>query len=188
MANAPTGSGPNRTRPRERRDGQRRCGRYFTFVLDCQEYGIEIQKVREIIRLMPITPIPFSPPHIKGVINLRGKIVPVIDLRLKIGLVAAPASDRTCIVVVDVGVNEVGMIVDEVSEVLAIAENDISDPPEFAADVDTDFILGIGRAGDHMTILLDIARVLTNTDASSVFAPCEDQRASSDEPVTSSAF
>ena len=135
-------------------------GKYLTFQLDNEEYGVEILKVREINGLLDITKVPQTPDFVEGVINLRGKVIPVIDLRAKFGLSRAQYNEKTCIIVVDVGTLEMGIMVDRVSEVLDIAGEDIEDAPSFGVSVDTDFILGMGKANDRVTILLDIAKVL----------------------------
>jgi len=123
-----------------------RAGKYLTFALAEEEYGLEILKVREIISMSEITSVPKTPEFVKGVINLRGKVIPVIDLRLKFTMEEVPYTDETCIIVVDVDGIEMGIIVDHVSEVLDIASGDIEDAPEFGASVDIDFILGMGKA------------------------------------------
>ena len=138
-----------------------RAGKYLTFALAEEEYGLEILKVREIISMSEITSVPKTPPYVKGVINLRGKVIPVIDLRLKFAMDEAPYTDETCIIVVDVDGVEMGIIVDHVSEVLDIAAGDIEDAPEFGASVDIDFILGMGKADARVTILLDISKVIS---------------------------
>ncbi len=138
-------------------------GKYLTFCLAGEEYGLEILKVREIIGIMDITAIPQVPPDVKGVINLRGKVIPVIDLRLKFGMEPAEYTDQTCIVVVDVGAL-VGVIVDTVQEVLDIDENQIDPPPPLGACVDTTFILGMGKVKDDVKILLEIDKVLGSDD------------------------
>lgn len=143
---------------------RKRAGKYLTFSLAGEEYGLEILRVREIIGLMEITAVPRTPGFVKGVINLRGKVIPVIDLRLKFGMEEGERTDETCIIVVDVGAVEMGIVVDKVSEVLSIAEEEIEDTPSFGVDVDTEFILGIGKAADRVTILLDIAKVLTASE------------------------
>ncbi|MEW6746030.1 MAG: chemotaxis protein CheW [Planctomycetota bacterium] len=140
-------------------------GKYLTFELASEQYGLEILKVREIIGLMDITPVPCTPPSVKGVINLRGKVIPVVDLRLKFGMEGAEATDQTCIIVVDVGEIEMGILVDKVSEVLDIASEEIEDTPAFGVSVKTDFILGMGKAGKGVTILLDIGKVITASEA-----------------------
>lgn len=141
-----------------------RAGKFLTFVLAGETYGLEILKVREIIGMMDITALPRTPDFIKGVINLRGKVIPVIDLRLKFGMPEAERTDETCIIVVQVGSLEVGILVDEVSEVLNIDGKDIEDAPSFGTDVDTEFILGMGKSNGRVTILLDIDKVLTRED------------------------
>jgi purine-binding chemotaxis protein CheW len=135
-------------------------GKYLTFCLDGEEYGLQILKVREIIGMMAITVVPRTPNFIKGVINLRGKVIPVIDLRTKFGLMEAERTDETCIIVVDIGDVEVGIVVDRVSEVRDIPGGDIDEPPSFGTAVDSSFILGMGKTDTKVTILLDITRVL----------------------------
>jgi len=141
------------------------AGKYLTFRLAAEEFGIEILRVQEIIKLLDITRVPRTPDFIRGVINLRGKVIPVIDLRIKFGMPAQAATDKTCIVVVQVKRGEsiltVGIIVDEVSEVLEVAAAEIEPPPAFGAAVDTAFILGMAKTRGAVRILLDISRVLT---------------------------
>ena len=137
-----------------------RAGKYLTFALADEEYGLEILQVREIISMSEITSMPKTPEYVKGVINLRGKVISVIDLRLKFSIDEAPYTDETCIIVVDVNGVEMGIIVDHVSEVLDIASADIEDAPEFGASVDINFILGMGKAQGRVTILLDISKVI----------------------------
>jgi len=143
-------------------DGEisREASKYLTFKLADEEYGVEILKVREINGLMEITAVPRMPLYMKGVINLRGKVIPVMDLRLKFGLEEIKHTEETCIIVVDVG-KEVGIIVDTVSEVLDIAGENVEPPPAMGGAVDTSFILGMGKVGDAVKILLDINKVLT---------------------------
>ena len=138
-------------------------GKYLTFLLDEEEYGVEILKVREIIGLMDITNVPQTPDFVEGVINLRGKVIPVIDLRAKFGLSRTEYNDQTCIIVVDVGML-MGIIVDTVQEVHDIPAKDIDPAPSLGASVDTSFILGMGKVKDRVTMLLDIDRVLTSDD------------------------
>jgi purine-binding chemotaxis protein CheW len=147
-----------------------RAGKYLTFVLADGSYGLEILKVREIIGLMDITAVPRTPPHVKGVINLRGKVIPVIDLRLKFSMPEGKRTEETCIIVVDVGSLEIGILVDKVSEVLDIAGPDIEDAPSFGTEVSTEFILGMGKANGRVIILLDIARVLGGDDLAALNA------------------
>jgi purine-binding chemotaxis protein CheW len=139
-------------------------GKFLTFFLAGEEYGIEILKVHEIIGVMPITMVPRTPNFIRGVINLRGKVIPIIDLRLKFGMESKDQTMETCIIVVHVQGVEMGILVDRVSEVLSIASDDIEHPPSFGADVNTDYILGIGKSRDKIEILLDIDRVLSTNE------------------------
>lgn len=134
-------------------------GKYLTFLLDDEEYGLEILKVREIIGIMDITRVPQTPAFVEGVINLRGKVIPVIDLRAKFGLSRAEYNDQTCIIVVDVGMLT-GIIVDTVKEVHDIPGTQIEPPPRLGANVNTSFILGMGKVKDDVKILLDIDKVL----------------------------
>jgi len=137
-----------------------RAGKYLTFVLAAEDYGLEILKVREIMGVLDITTVPHTPHYVKGVVNIRGKVIPIVDLRLKFDMPEAEYTDETCIIVVYVGNVEVGIIVDRVSEVMDIPEDDIEDAPEFGAEVDTHTILGMCKAGGKVTILLDINKVL----------------------------
>lgn len=147
-----------------------REGKYLTFVLDNEEYGISILKIKEIIGMMPITSVPQTPEYMKGVINLRGKVIPVMDLRLRFEMDATVYSDRTCIIVVEItgasGRIHVGCVVDAVSEVLNIKSTDIEDTPDFGACLDAAYILGMAKMGGGVKILLDIDRVLSAHDVS----------------------
>ncbi len=136
------------------------AGKYLTFTLGGENYGLEILKVREIMGVMDITTVHNTPYYIKGVVNIRGKVVPIVDLRLKFDMPEIEYTEQTCIIVVYVGNVEVGIIVDCVSEVMDIAGEDIEDAPEFGADVDTNTILGMSKAEGKVTILLDIKKVL----------------------------
>lgn len=136
-------------------------GKYLTFVLGDEEYGLEILKVREIIGVMEITSVPQTPEFIKGVINLRGKVIPVIDLRLKFGMKPAEYTEETCIIVVDIGKALMGILVDTVSEVLDIAKDQIEPPPSFGSRIQTEFILGMGKIKGKVKILLEIDKVLS---------------------------
>jgi purine-binding chemotaxis protein CheW len=141
-----------------------REGKYLTFSLAGEEYGIGILKVREIIGMMSITPVPQTPEFVKGVINLRGKVIPVIDLRLRFGLDATAYTERTCIIVVEIhgesGSIPMGIVVDAVSEVLNIRSADIENTPSFGVKLNTDFILGMAKTDGGVKILLDIDKVL----------------------------
>jgi len=143
-------------------------GKYLTFTLADEEFGVGILKVKEIIGMMPCTPIPQVPSFIKGVINLRGKVIPVLDLRLKFGMEAVPYDQRTCIVVVEieapVGLILMGVVVDAVNEVVSIKEEEVENPPDFGSSVDTDYILGMAKTEKDVKILLDIDKVLTAGD------------------------
>ncbi|MFW6114632.1 MAG: chemotaxis protein CheW [bacterium] len=121
-------------------DQQEKAGKYLTFVLAEEEYGLEILKVREIIGLMGITAVPRTPEHVKGVINLRGKVIPVIDLRLKFGMQEIEHTTETCIIVVSVNESEIGVLVDRVSEVLDIEAGQIEEAPSFGSEVNTEFV------------------------------------------------
>lgn len=135
-------------------------GKFLTFFLAGEEYGIEILSVHEIIGMMPITSVPGTPDYICGIINLRGKIIPIVDLRRKFGMKSIAKTSETCIIVVHVQGVEVGTVVDRVSEVLNIAAGDIELPPSFGKDVNTDYILGIGKSQSKVKILLNIDRVI----------------------------
>ena len=143
-------------------------GKYLTFALANEEYGLEILKVREIIGYMEITNVPQTPMYVKGVINLRGQVIPVVDLRLKFGMEEAEVTEQTCIIVVEIAQGErtfqTGIVVDHVQEVLDIKENQIEDAPQFGSTVDTDFISGMGKIGEDVKILLDIDKVLGGED------------------------
>ena len=149
---------------------QDRAGKYLTFALGPEEYGLEILKVREIMGYMEITAVPQTPAHVRGVINLRGKVIPVIDLRASFGMETAETTDQTCIIVVEITQQgqsfNTGIVVDRVQEVLDIAGENIEDAPQFGSDVATDFILGMGKIGDTVKILLDIDKVLAGDELS----------------------
>ncbi len=138
-------------------------GKYLTFLLAGEEYGLEILKVREIIGIMDVTKVPQTPDFVEGVINLRGKVIPVVDLRSKFELERTEYNDQTCIIVVDVG-TLMGIIVDTVQEVHDIKADRIEPPPALGAAVDTTFILGMGKVGDDIKILLDIDKVMTTAE------------------------
>lgn len=150
----------------------KRAGKYLTFVLAGEDYGLEILKVREIMGILDITTVPHTPDYVKGVVNIRGKVIPIVDLRLKFGIPETEYTEQTCIIVVYVGQVEVGIIVDRVSEVMDIKEEDIEDSPEFGDGVDTHTILGMSKAGGKVTILLDISKVLGNGEVTSLEADC----------------
>jgi purine-binding chemotaxis protein CheW len=137
-----------------------RAGKYLTFVLANEEYGLEILKVREIIGTMDITRVPSMPDYVLGVINLRGKVIPVVNLRLKFGMPFSEHTSETCIIVVSVANQLMGVLVDKVSEVMDILGEDIEDAPDIGMAVENHFILGMAKAKGQVKILLDIDRVL----------------------------
>ena len=145
-----------------------KTGKYLTFSLAQEEYGIGILKVKEIIGMMPVTSVPRTPEFVKGVINLRGKVIPVMDLRLKFMMEPIAYSDRTCIIVVEIdsesGTVLIGIVVDAVSEVLNIKEEEIEASPSFGTKLNTDYILGMAKIGGGVKILLDIDRVLSTKE------------------------
>ena len=147
-------------------------GKYLTFSLAGEEYGISILKVKEIIGIMAITPVPQTAGYVKGVINLRGKVIPIIDLRAKFVMESTDYTERTCIIVVEITSGErkimMGIVVDSVSEVLNIKPGEIADTPTFGAKMDTAYILGMAKMGGGVKILLDIDRVLSDREFSDV--------------------
>ncbi len=152
-----------------------KTGKYLTFTLGDETYGIGILKVKEIIGMMPITSVPRTPPFVKGVINLRGKVIPVLDLRLKFSMEAIPYSERTCIIVVEIESQDatvlIGIVVDAVSEVLNIKEEEIEDTPTFGTRLDTDYILGMAKMEGGVKILLNIDKVLSSQEISKLKTP-----------------
>jgi len=149
-------------------------GKYLTFKLSNETYGVQILKVREIIGMMQITMVPQTPDYVKGVINLRGKVIPVIDLRMKFAMPKAEVTDETCIIVIDVG-NSVGIIVDAVQEVADVGSDEIEPPPPMGSEVDSDFILGLAKARDSVKILLDIEKTI-NADQWDRFATDQERQ------------
>jgi purine-binding chemotaxis protein CheW len=145
-----------------------RAGKYLTFPLGQEEFAIQVLKVREIMGIREITAVPQTPVYVKGVINLRGTVIPVVDLRLKFGMPEAEHTQRTCIIVVQVhaeGVTiQTGIIVDEVSEVLNLVDEDIEDTPSFGVDLSTSYLLGMAKVHEKVKLLLDIDQVLTTQE------------------------
>lgn len=145
-----------------------REGKYLTFTMADEEYGVGILKIKEIIGMMAITTVPQTPEFVKGVINLRGKVIPVVDLRLKFGMDSIDYTDRTCIIVVEIEGSsvavQIGVVVDSVSEVLNIKGDDIEETPTFGARLNTDNILGMAKLEGGVKILLDIDRVLSGEE------------------------
>ena len=151
--------------PPKKADAATGARKYLTFGLGQESYGVGVLKVREIIRMLDITAVPQMPAHVKGVINLRGKVVPVVDLRLKFGLAKAENTERTCIVVVDVATKAgartlTGMIVDAVEEVVTIPPTDIEPTPDFGGSLSTEYIVGMAKIRGSVKTLLDIDAVL----------------------------
>ncbi len=143
---------------------QDQAGKYLTFALSDEEYGLEILKVREIIGYQKVTAVPQTPSYVKGVINLRGQVIPVVDLRAKFEMDVIETTEETCIIVVEITYKDsgicTGVIVDRVSEVLDIAQESIENAPQFGSAANTDFIRGMGKIGNSVKILLDIDKVL----------------------------
>jgi len=133
---------------------------YLTFSSGDEDFGISIIKIREIVAVQKITKLPDTPSYVKGVINLRGKTIPVIDLRLRFGLEEREYDSRTCIIIVELTDSSFGLIVDRVAEVVAIAENDINHQIRNGSTVNKNYISGIGKIGDQLKILLDIENIL----------------------------
>lgn len=142
-----------------------RAGKYLTFQLGQEEFGIRVLKVREIMGLLDITAVPQTPPHVRGVVNLRGKVVPVVDLRVKFGLAAVESTQRTCIIVTQVQMDSgpalMGIIVDGVSEVVNLSAADIEDTPDFGEEIGRRYLLGMAKSKGKVKILLDIDKVLS---------------------------
>jgi purine-binding chemotaxis protein CheW len=151
-----------------------RAGKYLTFVIGKEEFGVAVLKVREIMGIQEITAVPQTPSYLKGVINLRGKVIPVIDLRLKFGLPTIDYTQRTCIIVVQVKnestVLPMGIVVDEVSEVITLTPADIEDTPDFGSNISTNYILGMAKIKGKVKILLDINEVLSSHELRSLEA------------------
>lgn len=139
-------------------------GRYLTFALGKEEYGIEIIYVTEIIGIQEITKIPELPNYIKGIINLRGKIIPVMDVRLRFKKEPIEYTDRTCIVVIDIMENSIGLIVDTVSEVISIEDVNIMPPPSAKTGFRNRYVKGIGKVGKEVKLLLDCEKILNEDE------------------------
>ena len=139
-------------------------GKYLAFILNNETYGIEILRVREIIGLMDVTTVPQTPEYMKGVINLRGKVIPVIDLRLKFSMLEEEHTQETCVIVVEVNNTSIGIIVDSVSEVMEIKSGEIEESLSFGQGIETDYIMGMGKVQKKIIILLDIEAVLSSEE------------------------
>jgi purine-binding chemotaxis protein CheW len=159
---------PNASHLQPAQNTATKAGKYLTFALGNEEYGLEILKVREIIGCIDVTAVPRTPAYVRGVINLRGQVISVVDLRVKLAMKPAEKTEHTCIIVVEVNHDQrklsTGIIVDRVSEVLNISGENIEEPPSFGANLDTQFILGMGKIGKSVKILIDIDRVLAAHD------------------------
>jgi len=149
-----------------------KAGKYLTFRIAQEEYGLEILKVREIIGMMPITRVPKTPEFVRGVINLRGGVIPVVELRKKFGMETEADTGETCVIVVEILKKgepiQVGILVDSVSEVIDIAAPDIESTPSFGVELDTQYILGMAKTKGEVKILLNIDRVLTGEEIESL--------------------
>ncbi|MDD3237503.1 MAG: chemotaxis protein CheW [Candidatus Gastranaerophilales bacterium] len=145
----------------------------LTFSLGNEGYGISILKVKEIIGMMPITPVPKTPSFVKGVVNLRGKIIPVMDLRIKFNMEEKSYNERTCIIVVETVINNVqrllGVVVDTVSEVVNISADEIEPSPQYSTGMDSNFILGIGKLKDRVVIIIDLDQIFINNEIINIF-------------------
>lgn len=139
-------------------------GRYLTFALGRESFGLEISCVTEIVGIQPVTRIPEAPAHVKGIINLRGKIIPVVDMRLKFGREPKDYTDRTCIIVVDIEKTSIGLIVDNVTEVLAIDDNNIVPPPATRTGAYNEVLKAIGKVENDVKLLLDINKLLSGSE------------------------
>ncbi len=153
---------------------RRLAGKYMGFKLGAENFGLEILKVQEIIGLMNITAVPRTPPFVRGVINLRGKVIPVIDLRLKFGMAAKQDNELTCVMVVQITMNgalvTMGVIVDQVSEVMEIKAEQVEPPPSFGGTDAEKFLLGMGKFQDNVVMLLDVEQILTSQELTLVGA------------------
>jgi len=142
-------------------------GQYLTFALNAQLYGVSIGTVREINRVSEITPVPRTPDFVAGVMNLRGKVIPVVNLRMKLGFEAIPHTKETCIIVIETTLGQVGMIVDSVSGVIELSSTQIEPTPNLG-DTNTEFVLGMGKVENKVIILIDIVRALSTQQLNEV--------------------
>jgi len=149
-----------------------RGGKYLTFTMADEEYGISILKIKEIIGMLPVTTVPQTPGYVKGVINLRGKVIPVIDLRLRFEIEAIHYTERTCIIVIEIGGQDdsilTGIVVDSVSEVLNIRDQEIEGAPTFGVNMNTEYILGVAKVEGTVKILLEIDKVLKGEEIQAI--------------------
>lgn len=148
----------------EGREEDTQKGRFLTFSLDKESYGIEIDYVTEIIGIQEITAIPELPEYVKGIINLRGKIIPIMDVRIRFKKEPRDYNDRTCVIVVDIKNVLIGIVVDRVSEVLKLAEEDIVEPPQVNHNFHNRYVKNIGKVGNQILLLLDCEKLLTEDE------------------------
>jgi purine-binding chemotaxis protein CheW len=145
-------------------------GKFLTFALGKEDYGIEIKFVTEIIGIQSITEVPELPDYVKGIINLRGKIIPVIDVRLRFKKPVTEYNDRTCIIVIDIKEASVGLIVDTVADVMAISDQNIVPPPDVKTGFNSRYIKGIGKVENEVKLLLDCEKLLTDNEIDSILS------------------
>lgn len=145
--------------------GEKLAGRYLTFMLSGEEYSVEITRVLQIIQIEPITMVPRTPEHIRGVINLRGKVIPIIDLRLKFEMSIQEDTEKTCIIVLQIGTLStpftIGVIIDEVREVTQISAEQIEDVPSFGGGIDVSFLMGMAKDNDNVRMIIDIDKLFS---------------------------
>jgi purine-binding chemotaxis protein CheW len=139
-----------------------------TFTISSEEFGLDILKVQEIIRTMEITRVPRAPAFVEGVINLRGKVIPIVDLRARFGMESKPHDSQTRIIVVELNAMIVGFVVDSVSEVLRIQSNTVEPPPPIVSGIDSEYISGVGKLDDRLLILIDINKLLSDAEQGSL--------------------
>jgi purine-binding chemotaxis protein CheW len=141
---------------------------FLTFTVAGEEYAIEVHRVREILAFTPLTKVPRAPRFIAGVMNLRGTVVPVVDLRVKLGMTATATTQQTCIIIVDVslenGATTMGVLAEDVKRVMDLAGEDIEAPPSFGTKIDLGFLIGMGDLGDHFALILNIDKVLSEVE------------------------
>ncbi len=142
--------------------------KYLTFIVDGEIYGLEILKVREIVAMLHISKVPLVPDYVKGVINLRGKVIPVIDIRLKFKMENIDYDDHTTIIIVDVDDISVGFIVDETSEVVKIKQDDLMPPPKFGTTIDTSFLKSMAKTKDNITMIVDLEKLFSSDEIKSL--------------------
>jgi purine-binding chemotaxis protein CheW len=150
------------------KEGQQEDNKYVTFRIGTEEYGIEIDFVKEIVGIQKVTNVPDMPQYIKGVINLRGEVIPIIDVRIRFRYEEIPYNDRTCIIIIHIGDAVIGLIVDEVSEVMDIPKKNIAPPPKASAKSKNRFIKGIGKIDDNIKILLDVEKIFSDEEMADI--------------------